>query len=228
MTKTESMKTSITKPNSVFAIIGMIINCLIVFITILAILRLFIYQQVQVEGLSMYPNYDNKQYLLVNQLDKMFRRGQVVAVFANRDFSEQIATKMNPIQSYLARFDCQDSLNCKAKFYLKRVIGLPNEEIEIVGANVTIYNKENPKGVILDEKYIPDATKNSENEREYRMNRTKIPENEYFVMGDNRPNSSDSRVLGTFPSYSMFGQEAMRFYPFDSFHIFTLQEYVYK
>lgn len=230
----ESVKKS-SSYSPFFIILGIVGNTLWMLVLVVLILRIFVYQQVQVEGLSMFPNYDNKQYLLVNQIDKTFKRGQVVAVFANRDFAEEVAYKMNPIQAYLARFDCKEPKpgvtseeSCKAKFYLKRIIGLPGEEIEIIGGNVIIYNDQYPKGVVLEENYIPQTTVAQEYNRNYYFPKTKIPTEEYFVMGDNRSNSMDSRIVGTFPNYSIFGQENFRILPFDTFHLFKVPEYVYK
>jgi signal peptidase I len=223
------------KPNSnwFFALLGILGNILWIGILAVLLLRIFVYQQVQVDGLSMFPNYDNKQYLLVNQLDKTFRRGQVVAVFANRDFAEKVAFEMNPIQAYLARFDCTSPASrtedgCRAKFYLKRIVGLPGEEIEIVGGNVVIYNTSYPEGTLITEDYLPQSTVLSENSRNFYYPRTKIPNDEYFVMGDNRSNSMDSRKVGSFPYFSIFGQENFRILPIDSFHVFEIPTYEYR
>ena len=220
------------KPNPILKALGIIGNSIWILIIMVLFLRI-VYQQVQVDGLSMYPNYDDKQYLLVNQFDKNYRRGQVVALFAHRNFANEVANKMNPIQSYIARFDCQNPRSqleesCKAKFYLKRIVGLPNEEIEIIGGSVIIYNKDYPQGTLLVEDYIPSTTIKSEDDRNYYLPRTKIADKEYFAMGDNRSNSMDSRIVGTFADYSIFGQENFRIIPTSSFHIFNIPEYNYK
>jgi signal peptidase I len=93
-------------------------------------------------------------------------------------------------------------------FFIKRVVGLPGETIKIEGRNVTIYNDEFPEGFLLDEPYI-----------EYQSNNRlekKIPEGNYFVMGDNRAKSSDSRVWGTVPEKYMVGRALIRLLPFES------------
>jgi signal peptidase I len=224
MIHSDSVHLQKLKPNPVITFFEIIGNIFWLILLVIVILRLFVYQQVQVDGLSMYPNYNDREMLLMNQLDKSFNRGQVVAVYAHRNFADQVTHQMNPIQSYFARFDCnqprsQLESDCKAKFYLKRIIGLPNEEIEIVGGTVIIYNQANPQGAILGENYIPESTRQLENMRAYYLPKTKIPANEYFLMGDNRRNSMDSREVGTFVDYAIFGQENLRFTPLNKFSL---------
>lgn len=184
-------------------------------IMILLILKFVVFQQVNVVGPSMQPNYYTGDLLFVNQIDKNFRRGQVVAVYEDRNVAKNA--------DYFTRF--------QAKFYLKRIIALPNEEVEILGDKVIIYNKENPNGSILEEKYMGAEIIRQEKENcQNNLNscyfaKIKIPNNEYFLLGDNRVQSSDSRTLGPFPDYSLFGQETLRFWPFDRKEIFNLPDY---
>ena len=107
-------------------------------IMLLLLLKFVIFQQVTVVGESMQPNYYTGEQLFVNQIDKNFRRGQVVAVYRDKDVAKGA--------NYLTRFS--------AVFFLKRVVGLPGEEIEIIGDKTIIYNKENPNGAILVEDYL--------------------------------------------------------------------------
>ena len=90
-------------------------------------------------------------------------------------------------------------------FYIKRIIGLPGETVSINRGAVTITTAEGEE-LTLDEPYIvnEDAT--------YTRN-VSLNANEYFVMGDNRPNSSDSRVWGPLPKKDIIGRVDLRLLP---------------
>jgi signal peptidase I len=196
------------KKNSALILLSISFNVICVALIAIFVLKLVVYQQVVVDGKSSFPNYDDDQMLLVNQIDKQFDRGQVVAVYADKE----VARTAN----YLTRFN--------AKFYLKRVIGLPNEEIEIIGGNVIIYNKEYPTGAILNESYVLNSAKTQQDYSKELIPRKKIPFGEFFLMGDNRPCSADSRSFGTFSSFAIFGKENFRLTPISEFHVFELPE----
>lgn len=178
---------------------------------VMLLLKFFVYQQVTVVGASMEPNYFTGELLLVNQIDKNIERGQVVAVYEDKEVAKNA--------DYWTRF--------QTRFFLKRVIGLPGEEVEMVGDTVIIYNSNFPSGKVLVEDYISQDVKNKEKVSNYYFPRTKITEKNYFVLGDNRINSKDSRMIGTFPDYSIFGQETLRFWPIEKLGIFSLHKYEY-
>lgn len=175
----------------------------------LLVLKFAVYQQVNVIGESMEPNYYTNEMLLVNTINKNIKRGQVTAVYEDKDAGRDA--------NYFTRFN--------TKFYLKRIIGLPNEEVEVVGSTVIIYNSENPDGLVLKEDYVGDRAKLIEDQKKYYFPRTKIPSDNYFVMGDNRSNSTDSRIRGTFPAYDIFGQETLKYWPLGKAELFHLPEY---
>jgi signal peptidase I len=189
-------------------ILSMAFNILCIALIAIFVLKLVVYQQVVVDGKSSYPNYDDDQMLLINQIDKNFERGQVVAVYSDKEVAKNA--------NYFTRFN--------AKFYLKRVVGLPEEEIEIIGGTVIIYNKDNPTGAVLNESYVLDSAKVQQNNAKEVVARRKIPFGEYFLMGDNRPCSADSRSFGTFSSFAIFGKENFRLTPVSDFHVFRLPQ----
>lgn len=95
-----------------------------------------------------------------------------------------------------------------SKFFIKRVIGLPGDTISIVGGAVTITNEENPDGFVLDEPYIETMTTGTPLTEE-------LGDREYFVMGDNRDQSSDSRVWGVLQKERIVGRALVRLFPPD-------------
>src|SRR5688500_18813936 len=92
--------------------------------------RIFIAQPYVVSGSSMDPTFKDGDYLIVDQLSKRFeepKRGSVVIIRYPKDPS---------------------------KFFIKRLIGFPNEKIQITGGVVKIFNNENPNGITLDNSYV--------------------------------------------------------------------------
>lgn len=92
------------------------------------------------------------------------------------------------------------------KFFIKRVIGIPGDTVTIEDAQVTITNEEHPDGVILDESYIKSMEPAAFFEET-------LGEREYFVMGDNRDHSSDSRSWGVLQSERIIGRAYLRLFP---------------
>ena len=90
--------------------------------------------------------------------------------------------------------------------FIKRVIGLPGETLKIKDGVVTIINAENPQGLKLDEPYIKLP-------KEETLAYT-LGEDEYYVMGDNRAQSADSRFWGPLPKSYIIGRPILRAYPF--------------
>jgi len=99
------------------------------------------------------------------------------------------------------------------KYLIKRVIGLPEETVLLQGPTIIIKNSANPTGIALDEPFL-DAVAN-EASIEYI-----IPDGSYFVMGDNRPYSSDSRSWGLLPEEHIVGRTLLRLYPFNKIGVF--------
>lgn len=149
-------------------------------------IRLFVAQPFIVSGPSMDPTFANGQYLIVDQISYRFenpKRGDVII------FRYPLNTK---------------------KFFIKRIIGLPSETVEIRGTQVVIKDKENKKSLALKESYI-----DIDNARKSRNDQTSITlkEDEYFVMGDNRNESSDSRIWGPLKRSLIVGRPFVRLFP---------------
>ncbi|TSC93424.1 MAG: signal peptidase I [Candidatus Berkelbacteria bacterium Licking1014_7] len=93
--------------------------------------------------------------------------------------------------------------------YIKRIIGLPGETVKIVN------NKIYVDGYKLDEPYLPDAINTNTSSQSLESKIYVLQDNEYFVIGDNRQNSKDSRVIGAVNFSQFEGRVFVIFYPFN-------------
>lgn len=92
-----------------------------------------------------------------------------------------------------------------SKYFIKRVIGLPGETVVIKGGIVTIINATHPKGFILNEPYVKLPKQDDFN--------TTLESGNYFVLGDNRLGSADSRLWGPLPTEDIVGRPVLRLFP---------------
>lgn len=156
-------------------------------------IRYFLIQPFYVKGASMEPNFYDHEYLIIDELTYRFRtpeRGEIVVFRYPRDPSQ---------------------------FFIKRVVALPGETIEITDGNVIIYNTEYPNGLLLEEVYLDEVTTGKYRE-------TLGPE-EYYVLGDNRDSSLDSRSFGALTTDHIIGRVWVRGLPLSRFGTFELPEY---
>lgn len=163
----------------------------IVFILAFA-LRYFAVQPFIVDGESMESSFVDNEYLLAEKMSYIFsqpKRGDVV-VFRYPN---------NPSVSYI-----------------KRIIGLPGETIKISDKKVVIENLQYPEGKTLEEQYLDQNTITITNESNFSIT---LGTDEYFVLGDNREHSSDSREWGKLPRKNIIGRAWLTVIPLDRFGI---------
>ena len=164
------------------------VETIVIALAMFAVVYLFLVQPHQVRGESMFPSFEDKEYILTEKVTYRFReprRGEVV-VFKYPKAPE---------------YD-----------YIKRVVGLPGESVVIENNKVKIFNTEHPEGFYLNEPYIaPGGTAAKNTLREGKI--FQIPEGEYIVMGDNRPRSSDSREWGTVKREGFVGRAWIVYWP---------------
>jgi signal peptidase I len=103
------------------------------------------------------------------------------------------------------------------KFIIKRVIGLPGETVELNGTEVKIINSEHKDGLVLSQNFV--EFPKSENPKTY-----KLGDDEFFVLGDNRPVSLDSRWWGALKSNEIVGRPLFRLFPFNKVSVFPGDE----
>jgi signal peptidase I len=170
----------------------------------LLITFLFIINHTVVNGDSMRNTYQTGDRLFLNLVDRNYNRGDIVTVFNDNKGAGFIPNSINTIVQVYGG---------KRVILVKRVIGLPGEEIEMIDKKIIIYNKENPKGVLINEdKYakLDWICSNGSSNPELSFSKYKIPEGSYFVMGDNRGCSQDSRYYKAFAKESILGKVILK------------------
>jgi signal peptidase I len=157
-------------------------------------IRWFIAEPFIVNGASMDPTFATGQFLVVDRLTYDFekpQRGDVIVL---------------------------EYPNDPSTYYIKRIIGLPGETVNISDGKVTIINKDHPQGFTLDEPYIDPAHASHDT-----STRT-LTSTQYFVMGDNRAESSDSRYWGPLESHFIVGRPIVRLLPLSTLSLWPGQE----
>jgi len=165
-----------------------IVKVVLISLAIILPVRLFLVQPFYVEGASMEPNFHASDYLIIDELSYRFndpQRGQVIIFKNPRNHRE---------------------------YFIKRVIGLPGESVEVKAGRVFVDGKE------LTEAYIKNFSIDN-------YPTVKLADGQYFVMGDNRTNSLDSRQIGPISHDSIIGRVWVRGWPLDKMNTFNLPDY---
>ena len=171
------MESKKTKMQSFWEIVRFTIIALIIVIPI----RLFIAEPFIVSGDSMVPTFNNGNYLIVDKLSYEMGNPQ----------RDDIIIFKYPIDP--------------SKYFIKRIIGLPNETVDIQGNTITITNAAHPEGFTLTQPFIINPADNDTH--------ITLTKDQYFVMGDNRRFSSDSRAWGPVNRNLIVGKVFLRLWP---------------
>ena len=148
----------------------------------------------------MEPNFHDHEYLIIDEISYRLnqpKRGDIVVFRYPRDPQE---------------------------FYIKRIIGLPGEKVEIRDGKVIIYNQSEPDGFSLQEDYLPEGTRTDGG---LGREQIQLEDGEYFVLGDNRNSSKDSRSFGPVSKSFVTGKVLLRGWPLSKFDVFKTPEYQY-
>lgn len=160
------------------------IKIALVSVLIVLPVRIFIAQPFIVSGSSMQPTFDSGDYLVIDQLSYRLD---------------------NPERQDVIVFHYPENPD---KYFIKRIIGLPGETVTIQDGQITIVNEQHPNGFTLEEPYLSSDNRFTNDE----LNLT-LGEDEYFVLGDNRNESSDSRTWGELPRNLVVGQVLTQLLP---------------
>lgn len=165
---------------------------IIISLAIILPIRYFLIQPFYVKGASMEPTFDDHEYLIIDELSYRFRTPERGEVVVFR-------YPLDPRQ-----------------YFIKRVVGLPGETVRVSNSTITITNADNPQGFVLDEDaYLsPEVITNGERT-------VQLATDEYFVMGDNRSASLDSRTFGILPAKNIVGRVWIRGWPLDRAAVFS-------
>ncbi|HYC79445.1 MAG TPA: signal peptidase I [Candidatus Binatia bacterium] len=176
---------------------------IIIALAIILPIRYFVFQPFIVSGSSMEPNYSNGQYLIIDEISYRLndpQRGDVVVLRYPKD---------------------------RKQFFIKRVVALPGEQVVVDNGRVTIINDQNPNGVTVSEEYLPSQGLTFPHNTSIVGGKKTVTlkEDEYFMMGDNRLASSDSRDWGPLHRRDIVGKVFVRVLPLSEFMKFESPSY---
>ncbi len=157
----------------------------------------FIFQPFYVSGPSMEPSFYNNEYLIIEKITYYFRQ---------------------PLRGEVIVFK---SPNDPKDHLIKRAVGLPGERVVIEKGKIYIYNNQFPQGLELSEEYLSPGTSTPG------QIETDLKENEYFVLGDNRNMSLDSRFFGPINEKDITGRTWFRGFPIKNMGLIKMPVFAY-
>jgi signal peptidase I len=162
--------------------LGHWVRDLMISVVLAVVVILFIYQPVKVEGTSMMPTLDDQERIFINKFVYRFHFGNI-----ERGDTVVFWFPGDPTKSYI-----------------KRVIGMPGDRVEVVDGKVIV------NGKALVENYVPPEFRDDSE-----MSEREVPFNQYFVLGDHRSSSNDSRAWGMVPRRYIYGKAVFIYWPLD-------------
>ena len=180
-----------------FVFLFELVKIVVISLVIIIPIRYFLIQPFYVKGAAMEPNFFDHEYLIVDEISYRFNdpeRGDIVVFRYPKDPQE---------------------------YFIKRLIALPGETVQVKNGEVIIYNADNMQGMVLDEFYLPDNLKTYSNTDD----KIELDEEEYYMLGDNRNSSKDSRSFGPVNETFITGKVLLRGWPFDRVTLFDTPVY---
>lgn len=187
--------------------------CILATVIIIPI-RLFLFQPFFVQGASMEPNFKDGQYLIIGEFG--YKKTDV-NVLDQHLFSAEPFKELH--RQEVVVFHPPTAAKSE-QFFIKRVIGLPGETVEIKNSKVIIRNDIHPEGFVVDEgSYLDDSVPTFSSNGTENFSVT-LREDEYFLMGDNRLYSYDSRMFGPVRKDRIIGRVLLRAWPVEKAEIY--------
>ncbi len=191
----------------------------IVFVVVaLIIIRFFIGEVRWIPSASMHPTLVEGDRVIVENVSRFYsspKRGDIMIFYP-----PEVDLKYDP----LSLFRRYTGFFCKDVAFIKRVIGLPGDKIQVVhnpdGSSDVLINDK-----VLDEPYIQDRFEYTQCKDTMFCGPLVLGEDEYFMMGDNRGNSTDSRYWGVLKKDRFIGRAKVLFWPFTHFKYFDVRKY---
>ncbi len=178
------------------AFVGEMIKVGLIALAIILPVRYFLIKPFYVSGASMVPTYYDGEYLIVDEISYRF----------NPPSRGEVVVFKYP----------QDP----KQFFIKRIVGLPGERVIVEDGKVVIYNAENPEGLEFKEPYLSNGMVTPPNDD------VTLIDGEFYVLGDNRNKSLDSRRFGPLTMKEIVGRTWLRGWPLD--RIGVLDHYIFE
>jgi len=194
----ELMAKEISPPfwKSVSSFVIEVVKIVVISLVIIVPIRYFLIKPFYVSGASMEPTFYDHEYLVIDEISYRFHdpdRGDIVVFRYSEDTSQ---------------------------YFIKRIIGLPGETVEISNGEVMIYDEEKNQGQTINEsEYLDKGIITSGDILVH------LKDGEYFMLGDNRPYSLDSRRIGTIDREDIVGKTWIRAWPFHKLKYFSSPDY---
>jgi len=194
------------RKKEIIAFLKETVNTVLFVVTAVIFIRFFIGELRWIPSGSMIPTLIENDKLFVDRMSRFFKdpqRGDILVFYPPE------TELKNDIWHVFARLT---GIFCKDTAYIKRVVGMPGDIFEIK-RDMHGYDWVYINGEQLEEKYIIGRLNWVNCDESKFCGPFKIPENHYFMMGDNRPNSADSRVWGLLPKERIIGRAVFLFWP---------------
>jgi len=168
-----------------------IFKVVVISLAIIIPVRYFLIKPFYVNGASMEPNFHDYEYLIINEISYRFNEPQ-----------------RGDVVVFRYPFD-------PSQYFIKRIVGLPGEKIKIAEGKVYITNPGHPAGEVLAENYLLPAMKTLGDVE------VELAADEYYLLGDNRIASLDSRAFGPIKDSYIIGKTLLRGWPLDRIGLVT-------